>query len=439
MLRRSAAVERSPASPRSPLPSATSSFMTPSSPAGLRLFPLVFAALSGTMAMMAFVAVIGPIVRLLGLLEWHAGLSVTAAGFLWMLLARRWGVLSDRIGRRRVMMIGLSAYAVVYIAMSVFIDLALDAPPAVWLSVLALVGARALIGAFYAAIPPTAAAIIADHTTPQTRTSTLAKLGSANAIGMVIGPAAAGMLAVHGLEWPLYSAAALPLLSLLVIVFMLPADAPKAADQRPQRATVTALDARLRLPVLAAFAAMVSVSIAQVVVGFFAIDRLGLDMESGARAAGLALTAVGCALIVAQMLVMRLKQVTPLAWIRVGAGIAAVGFASVALCHAQAPLLAAYALGAFGMGFLFPAFQAKAANAVQPHEQGAAAGSVASAQGLGMVVGPLIGTSLYALSPAAPYLLVGGVLAALAVAAFLTVTPSAVASADAAPSPRAAS
>jgi len=41
---------------------------------------LVLAALIGTMAMMSFVAVIGPVVRLLGLSEWHAGLSVTAAG-----------------------------------------------------------------------------------------------------------------------------------------------------------------------------------------------------------------------------------------------------------------------------------------------------------------------------------------------------------------------
>ena len=62
---------------------------------------LVFAALTGTMAMMAFVAVVGPVVRLLGLAEWHAGLSVTAAGVLWMLSARRWGSLSDRIGRKR--------------------------------------------------------------------------------------------------------------------------------------------------------------------------------------------------------------------------------------------------------------------------------------------------------------------------------------------------
>jgi DHA1 family tetracycline resistance protein-like MFS transporter len=149
---------------------------------------LVFAALAGTMAMMAFVAVIGPVVRLLGLSEWHAGLSVTAAGMLWMLSARRWGVLSDRIGRRRVLLIALAAYALIYIALAVFVDTALQSPPAVWVSVLALVGLRALVGLFYAAVPPTAAALVADEAAPGQRAGAMAKLGTANAVGMVIGP-----------------------------------------------------------------------------------------------------------------------------------------------------------------------------------------------------------------------------------------------------------
>ena len=70
-------------------------------------------------------------------------------------------------------------------------------------------------------------------------------------------------------------------------------------------------------------------------------------------------------------------------------------------------------LAAFGMGLVFPTFQAMAANAVEPHEQGAAAGVLSAAQGLGMVLGPLAGTLLYHVTPALPYLLVGGALIAL--------------------------
>ncbi|KLJ01079.1 MFS transporter [Luteimonas sp. FCS-9] len=383
------------------------------------LSALVFTALAGTMAMMAFVAVVGPVVRLLGLAEWHAGLSVTAAGVLWMLSARRWGALSDRIGRRRVLLAGLVGYAVVYIAMAAFVDLALRHPPAVLLSVVVLVATRALVGLFYAAVPPTAAALIADAVPPGGRGAMMARLGSANAIGMVLGPAAAGWIAYRSIALTLYLAAALPLLSLAVLWWRLP-EAPAATAPRPgPRPAMAVSDRRLRLPVYAVFAAMVSVTIAQVVVGFFAIDRLGLSPADGARAAGMSLTAVGLGLVCAQALVMRLRTVPPARWIAIGALVSAAGFASSSLVAVQWQLLLAYGVAAFGMGFVFPSFQALAADSVEAHEQGAAAGTVASVQGMGMVVGPLLGTLLYRWSPSAPYLLVGAVLLVLALAAAL--------------------
>jgi MFS family permease len=98
-----------------------------------------------------------------------------------------WGQLSDRIGRKRVLMLAMSAYTVVYIALAVFIDVALQAVPPVLVSVLVLVGARGLIGLFYAAVPPTAAALIADKAPTGQRAKFLARLGSANALGMVLG------------------------------------------------------------------------------------------------------------------------------------------------------------------------------------------------------------------------------------------------------------
>ncbi|HAL22749.1 MAG TPA: MFS transporter [Stenotrophomonas sp.] len=370
---------------------------------------LVLAALIGTMAMMSFVAVIGPVVRLLGLAEWHAGLSVTAAGVLWMLAARPWGLLSDRIGRKRVLLLAMSAYTVVYIGLAVFIDRALQSVPAVLVSVAVLVGTRGLIGLFYAAVPPTAAALIADHSPPGQRTQLLARLGSANALGMVLGPAAAGWLAYRNLPLALYAAALLPLLALALLAWRLPATPAVAANAAQKRTPLARMDARVRLPQLTAFLAMISVTIAQVTVGFFAIDRLALDAAAGARMAGLALTAVGVGLILAQVLVMKL-DVHPRRWIALGALIGGLGFASVALVQQPWQLPAAYAIAAFGMGFVFPSFQALAADAVEPHEQGAAAGTVAAAQGVGMVVGPMLGTLLYRANASLPYLMVGALL-----------------------------
>ncbi|MNJ79667.1 Major Facilitator Superfamily protein [compost metagenome] len=62
------------------------------------------------------------------------------------------------------------------------------------------------------------------------------------------------------------------------------------------------------------------------------------------------------------------------------------------------------------MGFVFPAFSALAANAMDASEQGATAGSMGAAQGLGVVIGPLAGTLIYAVDPRLPYLIVAGLL-----------------------------
>ena len=379
---------------------------------------LMLAALTGTMAMMAFVAIVGPLVRRLDLPEWVAGLSVTTGGVLWMLLARWWGGVGDKRGRKPVLVVGFAALGLVYLALAYGIDLALRRDITAAAALVLLVVARGLVGAFYAAVPPTAAALIADTTRPAARPAAMAKLGSANALGLVLGPAAAGWLAGRDLALALYFAALLPLLALVVVALGLPSGAPAAA-RPPGAPPMKLLDRRLREAALTAFAAMGSVAIAQVLVGFFAIDRLNLSVDEGARVAGLSLAAVGCSLMVAQQLVMRLKHVPMGRWIGVGALIAGLGFFGVTLVTTQWQMLLSYAVMSFGMGMIFPNFQALAANAVQPHEQGAAAGTLSAAQGLGMVLAPLIGTVLYRVAPALPYAVVGTGLWVLAALAFV--------------------
>ena len=81
-----------------PVPSTSASPARPSdaapSTAPVRRFsmrPLMFENCVCTLSMMSFVALIGPIARLLGLAPWQAGMAVTVGGLAWVLLARRWG------------------------------------------------------------------------------------------------------------------------------------------------------------------------------------------------------------------------------------------------------------------------------------------------------------------------------------------------------------
>ena len=373
------------------------------------LLALMATTFSGSMAMMAFVALIGPIARVAGLAPWQAGLAVTASGVLWMLGARPWGLASDRHGRRAVLLAGALGFTLSYWALCLFIDAALRWQLPAGLVFAGLVLGRAAVGGTYAAIPAASGALIADRTPPEQRAAAMALLGTGSGAGLVVGPALAALLAQGGLSLPLLFTAALPPLALLVLWLLVPSP-PR--QPRPPRQPLSLLDPRLRHPLAAAFTAMFSVAIAQVTIGFYALDRLGLSPDAAARAAGSALTAVGIALVLSQGIASR-SRLPPARMIGWGALVAAIGFGSVALASQGWMLAACYFVAACGMGWVFPAFAAMTANAVGPQDQGAAAGAAGTAQGLGMVLGPVAGSLLYMLGHALPYLLVALMLGAV--------------------------
>lgn len=379
----------------------TESVVSPSRTA-FSLKPILFAACAGSMAMMAFVAVVGPMARLLSLQPWHVGLAVTAAGVAWMLMARFWGAYSDRVGRRRVLLIGLAGFAVSYLALSLFMGAALRWVPAAVVSLLGMALGRTAAGAFYAAVPPVCAAVVADHTPPQERAKAMGAIGAASAVGMVAGPGIAGLLASWSLSASLLIVAALPVAALVVVWRFLP---PDMVHETRRPSALKLADPRIRRAILTAFAAMFGVVIAQVVVGFFALDRLGLNPTEAARASGIALALVGIALFVSQMVLRRLNW-PPLRLIRVGGVVGALGFGGVMFAETAPALWAAYVVAAAGMGWVYPSISALAANSVEAHEQGAVAGAVGAAQGLGAVLGPLVGTLCYQVSPGTPFGLV---------------------------------
>jgi len=373
------------------------------------LLALMATTFAGSLAMMAFVALIGPIARVAGLQPWQAGLAVTASGVMWMLGARPWGLASDRHGRRTVLLVGTAGFTLAYWALCLFIDATLRWAPPAGLVFAGLVLFRALVGGTYAAIPAASGALIADRTPPDRRAAAMALLGTGSGAGLVAGPALAALLVPYGLSVPLIVTAVLPLLALITLWRLLPTP-PR--QPRPPRVTLSLLDPRLRHPLAAGFAAMFSVAIAQVTIGFYALDRLALPPEEAARAAGTALMMVGIALVLSQGVATRLR-IDPPRMIAVGTLVAGLGFGSVALADQAWMLAAAYFVAAAGMGWVFPGFSAMAANAVGPTEQGAAAGTAGAAQGLGMVVGPVAGGLLYMLGTSLPYLLVGALLLAV--------------------------
>jgi DHA1 family tetracycline resistance protein-like MFS transporter len=336
------------------------------------LKPLMFETFVCSMAMMSFVALAGPIARTIGLEPWHMGVAMTVSGLGWMVMARIWGKASDRRGRRPVLLAGLAGYAIIYIFLAGFIDAAMRGPITPLLAFAGIVIGRGLAGIFYAAVPVTSTALVADNIQDNQRAGALAAIGAASAAGMVVGPGFAGLAAPYSLSLPLYVVAFLPLVALAILWRILPHDSPVQGAGLP---APKLNDPRLRRPMTIAFAAMFSVAVAQITVGFFALDRLHLAPGDAAAASGIALATVGVVLVLAQIILRKLSW-RPERLIIAGGIIGGLGFASLVFAASSAMLWASYAVAAFGMGWMFPSVSALAANSVEPGEQGAAAGRI---------------------------------------------------------------
>lgn len=385
------------------------------------LLPALMALAS--MGFMSFNAVIGLIARELGLSEVQVGLLVTIGGLVLMVTSARSGRLSDRIGRAPVLRFGFGLYTIAFALTALFLWWALggsSAPPAAPLRAASMIfGALLLLRIFvavsYGAITTVCQALTADSTNAANRGRAMAALGLGQAAGMVLGPGLASISAAWSLVAPVVLATLLGAIGCSLAIRRVPGARPAAAEA-PSQANL--FDARMRFALLSGFFAMFCVMSVQIVTGFFIQDRFGLNTRSAAAMAGAALTAVGLALICAQIAQRRFNW-PPRRLMLTGAPIAALGFSVALFVQTPWQLLSGYFIAGFGMGYIFPAVQVASANAVAAHEQGAAAGTLGAAQALGMVVAPLLAGLLYrSIGPTAPYLLSVALVGLIAILAF---------------------
>ena len=138
------------------------------------------------------------------------GLLTATYSVMQFLFAPLWGSLSDRIGRKPVLMLGILGNGLFLLLFGLASEL--------WMLFLA----RALAGILASATSPATMAYISDSTSRQARSGAMGKLGAAMGLGMILGPGLGGWLAGFSLAMPFYVATGLSLLSLLLIAVLLP-------------------------------------------------------------------------------------------------------------------------------------------------------------------------------------------------------------------------
>jgi len=353
--------------------------------------------------------------------EWF-GLLATMWAFMQFFFSPVMGALSDRFGRRPVILFANFGLGCDYIVMAL-------APSLPWLFL-----GRAISGITGASFSA-AWAYVADVSTPEKRAASFGIVGAAWGLGFVIGPAMGGLLGGIDPRLPFWVAAGLTLANALYGVFVLPESHPKerrVAFSWKRANPVGALVLLKRHPGLLPLAGvnLVYYTCHQALSTVFVLYS-GYRYGWGIREVGLALSVVGILNVFVQAglvrpLVARVGERVPLV---LGLACGALGM----LLFGWAPTAKLFWIGmpvlAF-MGLYGPAMQATLTKRVLPTEQGRLQGANTSTMGIAGMVGPTLFTFTFAHFiaarngtplPGAPFYLAATLLTLAAVAAvFLT-------------------
>jgi DHA1 family multidrug resistance protein-like MFS transporter len=142
------------------------------------------------------------------------GLLAASYAVMRLIFGPIWGGISDRIGRKKILLVGIMGYVVTMIWFGLATQL--------WM----LFAARILGGIMSSATAPTTMAYVGDSTPEDERGGGMGLLGAAGGIGTIAGPAVGGFLATTSLSLPFFIAAGLALLSLILAVIFLPESHP---------------------------------------------------------------------------------------------------------------------------------------------------------------------------------------------------------------------
>jgi DHA1 family tetracycline resistance protein-like MFS transporter len=321
------------------------------------------------------------------------GLLLTAYAAAQFLCAPLWGRLSDRIGRRPVMLATIAGTA----ASLLLLGLAHSLP--------LLFVARALAGAFAANIG-VASAYISDVTPPEERTRWMGMLGASFGVGFVLGPALGGGLSLLGYQAPMLAAAALAACNVVYAALVLrePAGRARAFEEGAERASALRQPLVRRLCV-ANFAFTVAVNQLETVFALFMLHRFHYD------ASQVAVLLVAMAVLMGGIQGGGMKGLAARfgerRLVAAGSALLAVGFLALPPVHSVALLVVPLSLCAVGRAVLQPSLMGLVSVAASARERGTVMGAFQASASLARVAGPLAAGLLYDLSAPAPFVLAG--------------------------------
>src|SRR5512136_2539256 len=333
-----------------------------------------------------------------GASELTVGLLLASYSLMQFIGAPVLGRLSDRYGRRPILLIS---------QLGTFLGfMILGFASALWMLFLSRI-----IDGISGANLSTAQAYIADVTDEKNRAKSFGLIGAAFGLGVIIGPAVGGFLSQFGYHVPAFFAAGLSMLTMVLTFFMLPEPERKSNSRR--EFSVKALKQAFGHPTVGILLSMVftfglAFAMFQTSFALFASARFGFNVQQTA----LVLTYVGVLSVIMQLVVVKrvVKRLGENRSIMVTMASLALGLVLMALIQSPLALIFVMPILSFGGGVTSPVLTSLISKSVDRAEVGGMLGISTSVDSMSRVVAPILGNALLVFGSGLPSLVSAAIL-----------------------------
>lgn len=320
------------------------------------------------------------------------GLLMAVYSLMQLLFAPIWGKVSDRIGRKPVIMIGIAGLSLSFFLMGASSTLGM------------LFAARFIGGILSAANMPTVMAYVADITTEEDRGKGMGVIGAATGLGFVFGPAMGGVFSKISLSMPFFIAGFSSLLTLLLVWFLLKESLTEEAKQLQNKQGASlkqALGGSYSILYFLQLFISLSLSGLEATFAYFGAQKAGLGtVELGYI---FMIMGVASAFVQGGLVGRMTKRFGEGAVIQIGIVISAIGFGLILLVDDFATAAIFLTIFGIGNGVIRPSVSALLTKA-STAGHGSATGFLSSFDSLGRIIGPPLGGWLFSITIGLPYI-----------------------------------
>ncbi|MBT2638746.1 MULTISPECIES: MFS transporter [unclassified Bacillus (in: firmicutes)] len=320
------------------------------------------------------------------------GLLMAVYSLMQFIFAPMWGRISDRIGRKPVIMIGILGLSLSFFLMALSTEL--------WM----LFAARIIGGFLSSANMPTVMAYVADITSEEDRGKGMGIIGASVGLGFIFGPAIGGVFSQSSLSTPFYLAGATSLVTFLFVTFILKESLSaeqRSIQEKEKTSLLKALSGPLSMLFLLQLFVSLSLSGLEATFAYFAAEKAGL----GSVELGYIFMIMGLAgAIVQGGLVGKLtKKLGEGIVIQLGIIISAAGFGLILLTEGFGTAALFLTIFGIGNGLIRPSVSSLLTKK-STTGHGGTTGLLSSFDSLGRIIGPPLGGWLFSIAIGMPYI-----------------------------------